>query len=90
MKNKLIYLIIIITFSCANIFKEVVLPNQCKRCELIDQNSRQVLWTKEGCGGENTYIERDCKVEAYDQSRGNRNLGDLECDCRTWKKEPEK
>ncbi len=74
--------------SCANMFNGLVLPNQCKKCELINSLTKEVLFTNEGCGSENTHLEEKAKIEAYDQSRYG-NLCDLEVICTTWKQEPE-
>ena len=87
------YIIIIITSSllltsCANIFNGAVMPNQCKRCEVINRITSEVLKTFEGCGSENTRLEEQAKEAAYDLSR-NGNLCNLEVVCESWKKEPE-
>ena len=74
--------------SCSNIFNGLVLPNQCKKCEVVNKITNEILFTNEGCGSENTNLEEDAKVEAYDQSRYG-NLCDLEVICTTWKKETE-
>ena len=75
-------------YSCANIFNGLVLPNQCKKCELINNLTGEVLFTNEGCGSENTGLEDAAKIEAYDQSRYG-NLCDLEVRCSTWRQDPE-
>ncbi len=93
MKAKILFIVLLVTtgLSCAQMFNATVMPNQCKRCELVNNNNGRVLWKKEGCGGENTYILRDCKIEAYDQSRsGAGKIGDLQCKCETWRQDPEK
>jgi len=49
---QLFTLIILLSFySCASIFNGVVLPNQCKKCELINKQNGEILFTNEGCGG---------------------------------------
>lgn len=80
---------IILLISCAQIFNGTVLPNQCKRCDLYNNATGEIIWSTEGCGSENTRLEEKCKVQAYEMSRGNSNLSDLECKCESWKKEPE-
>ncbi|MBL4593111.1 MAG: hypothetical protein JKX68_04750 [Flavobacteriales bacterium] len=75
-------------YSCANIFNGLVLPNQCKKCELVNTLTDEVLFTNEGCGSDNTGLEDEAKIEAYDQSRYG-NLCDLEIKCTTWKQESE-
>jgi hypothetical protein len=75
-------------YSCANLFNGVVLPNQCKKCEVINTLTKEVLFTNEGCGSENTKLEDEAKIEAYEKSRY-RNLCELEVNCITWKQEPE-
>ncbi len=74
-------------YSCANIFNSMVLPNQCKKCEVVNTRTGEILFTNEGCGGDNTNLEEEAKIEAFDQSRYG-NLCDLEVNCTTWKKEP--
>ena len=89
---KKIYLIILICsiglYSCANLFNAIVLPNQCKKCELVNNLTGEILFTTEGCGSENTRLEEEAKIEAYNQSRYG-NICDLEVNCITWKQEPE-
>lgn len=75
-------------YSCANMFNSMVLPNQCKKCELINKQTGKILFTNQGCGGENTRLEEEVKIEAFDQSRFG-NLCDLEIKCTTWRKDPE-
>lgn len=74
--------------SCASMFNGAVLPNQCKRCEVINKYNQQVLTSFEGCGSENTRLEEQAKIAAYDLSRDG-NLCNLEVVCESWKKEPE-
>ena len=90
---KKIYLVllifILILSSCASMFNSAVLPNQCKKCELIDNRTGEILFTKEGCGGENTRLEEEAQIEAYLRSRGSFNLCDLEVKCSSWRKSPD-
>jgi hypothetical protein len=74
--------------SCAQIFNGAVLPNQCKRCELINLQTNEVLFENEGCGSENTRLEEEAQLKAYEMSRFNYNLCDLEVRCESWRKEP--
>ncbi len=68
-------------------FNGAVLPNQCKKCEVINQLNKEILFSNEGCGSENTKLEEAAKIEAYNLSRY-ANLCDLEVSCITWRKEP--
>ncbi len=74
--------------SCASMFNGAVLPNQCKRCDVINKYNQEVLTSFEGCGSENTRLEEQAKIAAYDLSRDG-NLCNLEVVCESWKKEPE-
>lgn len=74
--------------SCASMFNGAVMPNQCKKCEVINKTTGEVLSTFEGCGSDNTRLEEQAKESAYDHSR-NGNLCNLEVVCESWKKEPE-
>ena len=69
-------------------FNSAVLPNQCKKCQVINTSTREVLSTFEGCGGDNTRLEEQAKESAYDLSR-NGNLCNLEVVCESWRKDPE-
>jgi hypothetical protein len=75
--------------SCANMFNSALLPNQCKKCELINNQTGEILFTNEGCGGENTRLEEEAQIQAYLMSRGSFNLCDLEVNCTTWRKNPD-
>ena len=72
-----------------SIFNSAVLPNQCKKCEVINVKTGISLFTNEGCGGENTRLEENAQIEAYLLSRNSSNLCDLEVRCTTWRKNPE-
>ena len=91
---KKIYYFILLTFvlfcSCANIFNGLVLTNQCKKCELINKINGEILFTNKGCGSENTHLEEEAQLKAYEMSRGYHNLCDLEVNCTSWKQEPVK
>lgn len=86
MKNLTIIFIGLTLTSCASMFNGAVMPNQCKRCEVINKFTNEVLSTFEGCGSENTRLEEQAKESAYDLSR-NGNLCNLEVVCQQWKKE---
>ena len=77
----------IILSSCASMFQGVVFPDQCKKCEIVNLQTNEVLFVDEGCGSDNTYIERDAKIRAYELSREGFDLCDLEVQCTTWKQE---
>lgn len=91
MKIRLLFAFIIVAFltSCASMFNGVVLPNQCKKCEVINRLTNEVLFTNEGCGSENTRLEEEAKIQAYDMSRTGYSLCDLEVVCESWRKDPE-
>ena len=55
---------------------------------MINILTGEVLFTNEGCGSENTRLEEEAKIEAYDKSRYG-DLCQLEVTCITWKQEPE-
>ncbi len=90
---KKLHFVILICFislySCANIFNGLVLPNQCKKCELINKQNGEILFTNEGCGSDNTHLEEEAQIKAYEMSRNFYNLCDLEVNCTTWKENPE-
>ena len=74
----------LMTASCSNIFNSIVIPNQCKKCEVIDKYSREVLFKNEGCGGSNVRLEEDAKVAAYTMSR-NGSICNVEVRCEIWR-----
>ena len=78
---------IIILGSCANIAKGLVAPNSCKKCEVYDTNTGEVISTHEGCGSSNVRLEEDAKVAAYEKMQGG-NCS-ISVRCETWKQEPE-
>ena len=89
MKTKIFFLLLAASLSlssCANIFNGVVLPNQCKKCELFNTNTGEKVWEVEGCGADNTHLEEKCKDKAWELSRG-KNLCDFDYKCKTWKKD---
>ena len=88
--KKLLFILVtaLVVVSCSNVFNAIVVPNQCKRCQVVDSYSKEVLFENEGCGGANVRLEEEAKVAAYDQSR-NGSLCDLEVSCETWRQESE-
>ena len=66
--------------SCANIAKEVVAPNRCKKCEVYDNQTGEVLQTFEGCGGSNVGLEDDAKIAAFGFMRGGNCNIDVRCE----------
>lgn len=92
MKGKTITIIsgvsVILLSSCAAMFNGMVLPNQCKKCSVINNLTGDTLDVYEGCGSENTRLEESAKVSAFDliKSTGNCNI---DVYCTTWKKDPE-
>jgi len=91
MKKARIFLILIIFSlnSCAFMFNEAVFPNQCMKCQVVNEYSGEVLWSEQGCGGETAGLRDKAKVKAYDLSRNGFDLCDLEVKCTRWKKDPE-
>lgn len=90
MKAKRILLILSATLflaSCANIAKGLLLPNQCKRCEVYNTFSGNVLTTFEGCGATNVRLEECAKVYAFEQMKSYGNC-DINVRCTTWKQDP--
>jgi len=88
MKNIQLILICILSIffsNCAQIINGAVLPNQCKKCELIDAYNGSILFILEGCGSENTRLEEQCQEKAWELSRG-KNLCDFEIRCNSWRK----
>mgnify|MGYP003640112041 CR=1 FL=1 len=84
--------VIIISFaftSCAQMFNAAVLPNQCKKCELINMQTNEILFENEGCGSENTKLEDEAQIKAYEMSRTGYDLCNLEVRCESWKRESE-
>lgn len=73
-------------YSCAEIFNGAILPNQCKKCDLLNAHTGEILFSIEGCGSENTNLEGKCETKAWELSRG-RNLCDFNIVCESWKKE---
>jgi hypothetical protein len=88
-KLTLVSIVILCFSSCAQIFNGTVLPNQCKKCELINMQTNEVLFENEGCGSENTNLEEQAQIKAYEMSRHNNKLCDLEVRCESWRKDPE-
>ncbi len=66
-------------FSCANIARGLVTPNQCKECAVISISTGDTIQKFQGCGSSNVRIYEDAAVFAYEHG----------CDatvvCRTWK-----
>jgi len=51
--------------SCGYLFREIITPNRCKKCEIFDQNNN-VVWFEDECGGELYNMELRAKATAYD------------------------
>ena len=91
MKTLLLFIALILVigfFSCANMFNGMVLPNQCKKCAVVN-NFNDTLFQNQGCGSENTRLEEEAKIQAYDLSRTGNNMCNLEVVCESWRKDPE-
>ena len=83
----LIALSLILLTSCASIFNSIFLPNSCKKCEVMNLTTGEILFTNKGCGGINTKLEEEAQIKAYELSRGGYGLCNLEVRCEEWKKE---
>lgn len=66
--------------SCAFIAREIIAPNNCKKCVLIGPSGEEV-WSEDDCGGGVANMETRCKVEAYDRGC------DYKCSCESYKNE---
>lgn len=77
----LLFASIIALSSCAQIFNGAVLPNQCKKCDVVCNGI--ITETFEGCGSENTQLYEKAVVVAYETDK-------CACEvvCETWRKEP--
>jgi len=67
---------------CAYVAREVVAPNSCKRCEILNAQGTSV-WSDDDCGGGVANMELKCKAEAYDL--GCNHI----CNCESYKKTTE-
>lgn len=57
--------IIFLTNSCGFLFREIVTPNMCMKCEILNP-SNVVVWSSDECGGEVYNMETKAKASAYD------------------------
>lgn len=73
---------VLIFSSCAQMFNGAVLPNQCKKCEVVCNGT--VSQTFEGCGSENTRLYEQAVVAAYETDKCG-----CEVVCETWRKDPD-
>ncbi|MCB9197924.1 MAG: hypothetical protein H6600_05645 [Flavobacteriales bacterium] len=89
MKNFLFVVTVgVLMSSCAAMFNGAVLPNQCKKCAIIDYNTGDTLQVFEGCGSENTRLEESAKEAAFDRIKSSGNCN-IDVVCISWKKDPE-
>ena len=82
MKNTKIKLGIFAVFatlfsSCAQILGDMLFPNYCQECKVIDTFG-DVLWSSEECGGGQAEMEEECKAKAYDEGQWKNNV---RCEC---------
>lgn len=85
MNTKSIFSLLILSAllaGCASIARELIMPNQCQKCQVIDPNG-VVVWEDEGCGGDVSGMEDQCKITAYDYGCG------YICSCETYRQDPE-
>ena len=87
MRLTLLLMGILIMVSCENVFKEILFPSSCKRCDVVNENSSKVYSSEEGCGGGNVDIEDRAKVTAYDLNAGYRETRYF-VRCETWEEDP--
>ena len=85
-KPFVLILLVIMLYSCAQIFNGAVLPNQCKKCDLLDAYTSEILFSLEGCGSQNTDLYGKCVDKAWELSRDG-NLCAFNIECHTWKKD---
>jgi hypothetical protein len=85
MKIKILIIILASTLlsSCAYLFNGLVLPNECKKCKIIDKFTNESVWSDEGCGSAMTHLEEDAKVKAYDMNAAS-YMERYEVSCDTW------
>lgn len=65
-------------------FNGMVLPNQCKKCEVIEIATGQIVHVEEGCGSENVRLDEKAKVKAYDLNTSS-NGYNYTVECNSWK-----
>lgn len=83
-KATLMLLSVTLLSSCANIAKGLVAPNSCKKCEVYNTETGEILGVYEGCGSENIRLEEKAKVAAFDvMKKGNCTI---DVRCETYKK----
>lgn len=70
----------LLSTSCEFLVTEIVTPNQCKRCKVLDVFS-EVVWSDDECGGYRVNLETECKAAAYDWG------DDAVCYCESYKEE---
>jgi len=88
MKKLILILGAITLYSCANITKGLVAPNQCKKCEVYNESTRVVIETFQGCGSENVRLEEEAKIYAFDYIKRTGNIS-VNVKCESWRKDPE-
>ncbi len=77
------FMVALLFTSCAWLFNGLVLPNQCKKCKVIDKFTNDVVWSDEGCGSAMTHLEENAKVQAYDLNAQSA-VARYEVSCDTW------
>jgi hypothetical protein len=87
-KPKFIVIIMILSAmlftSCAWLFNGIVFPHQCKKCQVVDKVTNEVVWSDEGCGAAVTNLEDNAKVQAYNlNSTGTYERYEVVCDTYT-------
>ena len=60
-----IYIFLFSLNSCGYLFREIISPNNCKKCEIYNQNN-DIVWSSDECGGEVYNMELRAKAKAYD------------------------
>lgn len=71
-KLSVLYILISSAFlvSCGYMARQVLTPNTCKKCDIIDQFG-EVVWSEDDCGGGVYNMEQRAKATAYDYGCGN-------------------
>lgn len=79
-------LILLLLTSCEKVAREVLAPNRCKKCAVIDDNTGDTLSIYEGCGADFVDVEDDATITAYHCIKNSYNCN-VSMSCTTWKKE---
>lgn len=84
LRNILFIIPVLSLSACSYLFSAAVYPDRCEKCEVIDQQTSQVLYTEEGCAGDAANVEDRAKVKAFDLSRSGYSLCNLQVRCTSY------